>query len=297
MALAAKESEGVLVVSSRAHEGISIDRDVIQMRYGKELRLAKALAIEAGKVIMEIYADESYEIMSKQDDSPVTSADKLANELIVDRLYAAFPEYAILAEESVDDLKRRDNDHVWLVDPLDGTKEFIKRNGEFSVNIALVRDKRPVLGVIYVPITSELFSAVEGYGAYCENPLGEIQRLQVSDRVDRLIAVRSRSRISPKLTELYEHQANIETVLKLGSSLKGCYIAKGKADLYYSMGHTMEWDTAAMEVIVTEAGGIFRQLDDSPMLYNRKDVKNRKGFYILNREENKLEINRKEERV
>jgi 3'(2'), 5'-bisphosphate nucleotidase len=262
------------------------------MRYERELQIAKELAIEAGKVIMEVYTDESYKVMIKSDTSPVTTADHLANEMIVSKLEELFPQYAILSEESVDDFKRRENDYCWLIDPLDGTKEFIKRNGEFSVNIALIYKKRPVLGVIYVPITSELFSAVEGDGSYYESPLGEIEKIHVSDRLEKLVAVRSRSRISHHLLDHYNQKDSISTVIKLGSSLKGCYIAKGDADIYYSMGHTMEWDTAAMEVIVSEAGGIFRQLDDSTMQYNRKDVLNRRGFYILNNIINKLDIER-----
>lgn len=260
------------------------------MRYQNELEVAKKLAIEAGKVIMEVYTDESYEIMTKSDESPVTTADHLANEIIVSELKNRFPDYAILSEESIDDFERRDNDYCWSIDPLDGTKEFIKRNGEFSVNIALIYKKRPILGVIYVPITSELFSAVEDYGTYYESPLGEIKKVSVTDKLENLTALRSRSRISGKLNDMYSHETKIRSVIKLGSSLKGCYIAKGDAEIYYSLGKTMEWDTAAMEVIVREAGGVFMQLDDTIMQYNRKDVLNRKGFYILNRFENKLSL-------
>jgi 3'(2'), 5'-bisphosphate nucleotidase len=135
-----------------------------------------------------------------------------------------------------------------------------------------------------------MFSAVIDEGAYYESPLGEIERIEVSDREDNLIAVRSQSRISKELADTYIIDDRITEVKKLGSSLKGCYIAKGEADLYYSLGYTMEWDTAAMEIIVLEAGGCFLQLDDTEMQYNRKDVLNRKGFYILNRKENKLKI-------
>ena len=257
------------------------------MTYDRELERAQALAVKAGRVIMEIYRNKAYEVLYKEDESPVTTADHLANEIIVEGLKASFPEYAILSEERHDDLERRSNRFCWLIDPLDGTKEFIKRNGEFSVNIALIRDKRPVLGVIYLPATSELYYAAENIGAYYIGN-DKRQRIEVSHKTHDLTALRSRSRISQKLTDLYADSKEISNVIRMGSSMKGCRIAHGMAEIYYSLGMTMEWDTAAMEVIVEQAGGIFRQLDGSIMQYNRMDVKNRKGFYILNRIENEL---------
>ncbi len=258
--------------------------------YDKELDLAKKLAIDAGRLIMRVYLDKSYDISIKSDDSPVTTADHLANDLIVKELKTGFPQYAILAEESEDDLIRRDNDYCWLVDPLDGTKEFIRHNDEFSVNIALVYKKRPILGVIYIPVTKDLYYAVKGEGSFLENSIGETKKISVNDKTDGIIALRSRSRISQKLTDLYENESKITDVIKMGSSLKGCTIASGEADIYYSLGKTMEWDTAAMEIIVSEAGGVFKQLDDTVMCYNRKISTNNNGFYIVNREENKLSL-------
>lgn len=264
------------------------------MPYEQELKVALEAAAEACRLIRGIYDQETYDVELKSDDSPVTTADRLANDLIVRRLAEAFPDYAILSEEGADDFSRRENDLIWMIDPLDGTREFIRRNGEFSVNIALVNQKRPVLGVICSPVTGERYSAVLGGGAFLETEDGRRHRLRVSDKIQDLTALRSRSRISPCLDKLYEEQGRISTVVRMGSSLKGCVIARGDAEIYYSMGHTMEWDTAAMEVIVTEAGGIFMQLDDTLMQYNRKDVKNRKGFLILNRLENKLDLEKKE---
>ncbi len=259
------------------------------MRYYKELEVAKELAVEAGKAVLEIYSKSAYTVERKEDDSPVTTADHAANAIIVAGLGAAFPDMAILAEESVDDKSRLRRDYCWLVDPLDGTKEFIKGNDEFSVNIALVFKGRPVLGVIYLPTTRELFYAVAEEGTYLE--VGdEIKKLRVTNRTQELVALRSRSRVSPGLIELYAGHERIQRVVEMGSSIKGCVIARGEAEIYYSLGKTMEWDTAAMEVIVTEAGGIFMQLDDTPMRYNRKNPLNQKGFYVLNNIENKLKL-------
>ncbi len=258
--------------------------------YKKELDLAKKLAIDAGKLIMQVYLDKSYDISIKSDESPVTTADHLANDLIVKILKKEFPQYAILAEESEDDLIRRDNDYCWLVDPLDGTKEFIKHNDEFSVNIALVYKKRPVLGVIYIPVTEELYYATKELGTFYEAKGVLKKKISVSDKTDDIKALRSRSRISQKLTDIYENETKITEVIKMGSSIKGCFIARGEAEIYYSLGKTMEWDTAAMEVIVSEAGGIFKQLDDSVMYYNRKISTNNNGFYIVNKKENKLRL-------
>jgi len=258
--------------------------------YDKELDLAITLAVDAGKLIMKVYLDKSYDISIKSDESPVTTADHLANDLIVKELENEFPQYAILAEESEDDLIRRDNDYCWLVDPLDGTKEFIKHNDEFSVNIALVYKKRPVLGVVYVPVTEELYYATEESGAFYEAKGVLKKKISVSDKIDDVTALRSRSRISQKLTDLYENDSKITKVIKMGSSIKGCCIAKGEAEIYYSLGKTMELDTAAMEIIVSEAGGMFKQLDDSVMYYNRKISTNNNGFYIVNKKENKLRL-------
>jgi len=267
----------------------SMNRMLKGMRYYKELEIAKELAIKAGEVILRAYRQSDYEIETKDDDSPVTTADREANALIVTGLKEAFGEIPVLAEESADDKARLKSDFCWLVDPLDGTREFIKGNDEFSVNIALVFRSRPVLGVIYVPTTDELYYAVEEEGSYLETPQ-EIKKLRVTNRTQELVALSSRSRVSPRLTAIYAQHQRIREVIAMGSSIKGCMIARGSAEIYYSLGKTMEWDTAAMEIIVTEAGGIFRQLDDTLMCYNRKNPLNEKGFYVLNNSENKLAL-------
>jgi len=256
-------------------------------KYQEEANYLKSLAVEAGKAIMEVYERE-FDVEIKEDNSPLTEADKKSNSIIVNGLREAFPNYAILSEESKDDKSRLNNDLCFIVDPLDGTKEFIKQNGQFTVNIALCYKKRSILGVIYAPAIKKLYYAFKGEGAYLEDvESGEVKRLKVTDKTNNLIIVASKSHSSQKEKELIEeHKELISDVIYAGSSLKGCMVAEGKADVYYRFGFTSEWDTAAMHCIIEESGGIFRQLDGSEMLYNRESVLNEKGFYVVNRVEN-----------
>lgn len=257
-----------------------------------EMKIAKEAAVEAGRAIMEIYEDSGdFGVEYKADDSPLTKADKAANTIIVERLRDSFPGYAILSEEEKDNPSRLGNDLCFVVDPLDGTKEFVKRNGQFTVNIALSHKHKTVMGVIYVPVSGDLYYASEGGGSYIEKPDGSVERLNVSDNTDHsdLRAVASGSHCAEEMERLIE-KYQIKQILRIGSSLKGCLVAKGEADVYYRHNPTMEWDTAAMQCIVEEAGGIFRQMDDSPMLYNREDSLNSKGFYAINSMENKLTL-------
>ena len=147
--------------------------------YLKELEIAKKAAVMAGRAIMEVYESGDFGIEAKADDSPLTLADKAANRIIVDMLKAEFPGYAVLSEEEQDDLSRLENDLCFVVDPLDGTKEFIKRNGQFTVNIALADDHESVMGVIYVPVTGELYYASKGHGSFLEKD-GAVTELHVS---------------------------------------------------------------------------------------------------------------------
>ncbi len=253
-------------------------------------QLCCALAIEAGEKIMEIYADETAfeNVQYKADNSPLTMADTAANAIIVKVLAEQYPTCAILSEEGKDDLTRRSNTYCFVVDPLDGTKEFIKRNGQFTVNIALVEDGHPVVGVIYVPVTQELYYAAKGYGSYCKNIATGVQTaLAVSTKLNDLIWVGSKSHSSEKEQNMIDTHANlIADVQAAGSSLKGCMVACGEADIYYRFGLTCEWDTAAMQCVTEQAGAIFRQMDGSEMLYNRENSLNEKGFFIVNRPEN-----------
>jgi len=249
------------------------------------LENVKELTREAGRIILEIYKKD-FSVDFKEDSSPITEADRKSNDYIVENLKRKYPECAILAEESKNDPKRLENDWCFIVDPLDGTKEFVKKNGEFTVNIALCHKGKPVLGVIGIPVTGELYYAVKGKGAYYEND-GHIEKIHVSSRTEDIRLMMSRSHKSDKLMQLIEKNG-IKNVVSAGSALKGCLIARGEAEVYYRFGPTMEWDTAAMQCIVEEAGGIFRQMDDSEMTYNRENNLNEKGFYILNHPSNKL---------
>lgn len=263
------------------------------MNLERELEVAKKAAIEAGYAIMDVYENaEDMDITYKDGDMPLTAADKASNKIIVDALRQAFPSYAILSEEEKDDLKRLDNDYCFVVDPLDGTKEFIKRNGQFTVNIALSYQHKSVMGVIYVPVTGELYYAAQGQGAYLDTKEETGRELHVSDCTDlsQIRMVMSSSHGCEQMDQLLE-KYKISNFVKMGSSLKGCVVAKGDAEVYYRFNPTMEWDTAAMQCIVEEAGAIFRQMDDTPMLYNREDSLNAKGFYIINSPQNKLDLN------
>lgn len=263
------------------------------MMWGEELKLARHLAVEAGNAIMEIYnRSGNVQVEYKADRSPLTEADKAANQIIVHGLRSHFSHYAILSEEEKDDLSRLDQELCFIVDPLDGTKEFLKRNGQFTVNIALSYRHEPVMGVIYVPAVKELYYAVKGQRAFSEAKGRKPRKLSVSDHMDisSLRVVMSNSHGCVQMDGLIK-KYNLTNLVKAGSSLKGCMIAEGRADVYYRFNPTMEWDTAAMQCIVEEAGAIFRQMDGTKMYYNRENSVNEKGFYIINRKENLLQIN------
>ncbi len=250
------------------------------MDYIKALNKAKSLAYEAGSAIMDVYAKD-FDVEYKEDHSPLTIADSRANEIIVNGIKAVF-DMPILAEESKDDKKRMQSQWCWIIDPLDGTREFVKRNDEFTVNIALVKDKKPVLGVVYVPVTKEIYFAYKGNGAYYSNGDSEV-KIHVSDKTDNLILMQSRSHSSDKIKNILDMNPHISKSISAGSSLKGCLVARGNADLYIRFNPTKEWDTCAMQCIVEESGGIMKQIDHTELIYNRDNIINEKGFYILNR--------------
>lgn len=255
----------------------------------RQLEVAIEAALVAGEAIMKEY-QRPHEIDYKEDASPVTQADRIANALIVQRLEQAYPDYGILAEESRDDLSRLQKEWCWIVDPIDGTREYIKRNGEFTVNIALAFRHEIQLGVIYVPVSGELYYAVRGGGAFCRGD-GKERRIRVSERTEGLVMLIGRTsqpEASKRLIE--QNKDRISSVISTGSSLKGCLIARGDADVYYRFGPTMEWDLAAMDIIVQEAGGIIAEFDHMPFRYNRADPLNRDGFYVVNHVDNRLRM-------
>jgi len=233
------------------------------MDVSKELYVAKKAAISAGKAIMEIYKQE-FEVNYKEDESPVTQADLKADEIIISRLKEVFPNYAYLSEESADDLSRLDNDYCFIIDPIDGTKEFVNKTGEFTVNIALSYKQEIVMGVIYAPVLDELYYAEINKGSFKVKE-GIYTQLKVSDREENLRVAHSRSHRTIEQDLLYEEKKDkIEQVYTVGSTLKGCFLAAGMIDGFYKFGiGTKEWDIAAMVIIIEEAGGVVRDLNNN----------------------------------
>ncbi len=241
---------------------------------------AITLALGARDIILKHYS-EPIDVEYKEDDSPLTLADQEANALIVKGLKESFPDHAILSEESEDNLDRLNNEWVWIVDPLDGTKEFIKKNGEFTVNIALTHNGEPVIGVISLPAKNELYWAIKGVGVYSKID-GVTKNLQVSSNKDfsDMIIARSRSHPSEELLRLIQ-KAKFKDTVVAGSSLKGCLVASGAADTYVRLGNTSEWDICAVDCIVRCAGGKVTDMNGKPLKYNNADILFR-GFIMSN---------------
>ncbi len=241
------------------------------------------IARGAGEAIMDVYLDDeaSKLVETKDDDSPLTLADKASHNFIVSELEKHGGGLPVLSEEasSIDFNTRRQWTEYWLVDPLDGTKEFINRNGEFTVNIALIKDCIPVFGVVYVPVTGVLYYGSSDTGAY-KVTAEEKQTISVSNRADKLIAVRSRSHASADEEELFAQYDVVDTI-SVGSSLKFCMVAEGKADIYYRHGPTMEWDTAAGHAVVRSAGGevYIGSSKIEPFTYNKENLLN--GSFLV----------------
>ncbi len=255
----------------------------------RALELSKKLAVQAGEEIMKIY-NTDFSVEYKDDKMPLTMADKNANDIIVSALEKEFPEAGILSEESADDPANRDKKYCFIVDPLDGTKEFIKKNDEFTVNIALSDNGRVVMGVVYLPVKKELYFSASGKGAFLTRD-GETKSISVTDKTADIRMVVSKSHMGDKEKALLEKYSDkIGDMAQAGSSLKGCLVASGQAEVYYRFGLTMEWDTAAMQAVCEEAGAIFKQMDGSEMLYNREDHLNAKGFYVINTIDNYLAL-------
>lgn len=257
--------------------------------FEKELESAIKAGRDAIDVILKVY-NEPFDVEIKDDNSPVTKADKMADALIRKELSNSFPNYALLTEESEDDKSRLSNDYVWIVDPVDGTKDFVSRDGGFTTNIALSYKHEAVLGVVVIPLSKEIYYAVKGMGAYKINADGSVARIHVNDKTDNLICLKSVFHSNEKEEEVYKkHSDKIKEIKKVGSSIKACYIAEGKAEISYRMSDgTKEWDTAAFQIIVEEAGGFVLKFDGTKMMYNREDVYNHGGYIILNKKENFL---------
>jgi 3'(2'), 5'-bisphosphate nucleotidase len=240
------------------------------------------LAIEAGQAILEVYSSE-FEVQSKDDDSPLTKADLASHHRIVAGLEALTPGMPVISEESgLPDFAERSRwDRYWLIDPLDGTKEFVNRNGEFTVNIALIDNHKPVFGVVHVPVQNKTYIGCEGFGAECRDGNGDTHRIAVSQKSTSPVrVVGSRSHRGASL-DAYLRQLGECDMVPMGSSLKFCVVAEGGADIYPRLGPTSEWDTAAAQAVVEQAGGSVVTLDGKAMKYNTKaDILNPFFFVI-----------------
>jgi 3'(2'), 5'-bisphosphate nucleotidase len=256
--------------------------------YGRELQVALALARDAGAMILQYY-DVPLHIERKIDadnhQEPVTQADKAANTLIVGVLQREFPDDGILAEESVDTVRRLGKRRVWMVDPLDGTNGFIARDGDFAVQIGLAVDGRSVLGVVYQPLPDVLYYAVEGAGTWIERKGFEVERARVSDKTEirRVRLAASRNHRSPRM-DVVVRALGIEEEVQRGSvGIKVGLIIEQQCDVYIHLSpRTKQWDTCAPEVILREAGGRMTDLFGGPLGYNQPDVQNRNGLVASN---------------
>jgi 3'(2'), 5'-bisphosphate nucleotidase len=230
------------------------------------------LAIEAGDAILEVYATD-FDVQEKDDASPLTQADLASHRVIGRGLKELTPNMPVLSEESglPEFAERSQWDRYWLVDPLDGTKEFVSRNGEFTVNIALIDKNRPVFGVVHVPVTGKTYLGCAGYGAELRDSGSTPVKIRVADGSPvpvRVVGSRSHrgSSLDGFLENLGEHEIH-----PMGSSLKFCLVAEGAADIYPRLGPTSEWDTAAAQAVVEQAGGSVITLDGKPLSYNSKE--------------------------
>lgn len=231
----------------------------------------QAIARTAGESILDIY-HAGFTVRQKSDSSPITEADIAAHDCIENGLYDLLPDIPVLSEESphIPLLKRLTWDWLWLVDPLDGTREFIARSGQFSVNIALIREQRPVLGLIYTPVEQRYYFAVHQYGAFKQEWQGATQAIHTRIPADSPIRVASGNRHIGRPLSTYLDYLGRHHYLSLGSSLKSCLVAEGAVDLYPRFGPTSEWDTAAAQIIVEEAGGGLTDMFMRPLRYNAR---------------------------
>lgn len=251
------------------------------------LKVVKQTALDAGDAIMQVYQSDDFDVQQKGDDSPLTKADLAAHNVIIEKLESSFPSIPCLSEESKEIAfdERKKWDLCFIIDPLDGTKEFIARNDEFTVNIALVENGQPILGVIYAPVLKTLYYAADTVGAYKQVELAEpekisVRKLQQKDGKNHFTVVASRRHGLDKVETMCQNFANYDLTSR-GSSLKMCLVAEGAADLYPRLALTSEWDTAAAQSIVEHAGGMLVELDFSAMQYNQKESLLNPFFLVL----------------
>ncbi len=238
----------------------------------------------ASQAIMDIYKT-NFTFENKEDASPVTIADKQADLIIRQYLKERYPNFGFLTEESSDDFSRLNKEYVWLVDPIDGTKDFIAKNDEFTINVALVHRQQVVVGIVHIPAKNQTYYAIKGQGSFYRFQ-GKDQRIFVNQKKENLTVLTSRFHLQPNEEDMikkYQLLKKITTIETFGSAIKACRIAHGFAELSYRLSPgTKEWDTAASDLIVTEAGGFFLKPNQEKYWYNRQDVRNLEGYLILN---------------
>lgn len=254
------------------------------MNYSELTTVLRRLALEAGDVIMDIYNSDDFEVKAKSDDSPVTAADEAADALISAGLRDAFPDVTLVTEEQAASHTER-ADSFLIVDPLDGTKEFINRRGDFTVNIAYVESGLPTRGVVYAPAKGRLFytdsvgNTVEETGPFDKDTPGETKPLSVRAPDNSALMVVASKSHRDQATDDYIGKYVVEDMTSAGSSLKFCLVATGEADLYPRLGRTMEWDTAAGHAVLNGAGGRVVRFDDhTPLAYGKEGYAN--PFFI-----------------
>lgn len=249
---------------------------------GVNLDLLVDISRRAGRAILEWY-DGDMGITHKADNTPLTKADLASHELIMTELERRWPDIPVLSEESADIpwQTRKSWLTYWLVDPLDGTKEFIKRNGEFTVNIALIHEHQPVLGVVHVPVTDTSYYGSFGFGAWQQSAGNKAKSIHIRQpAADPYVIVGSRSHANPELTSQLE-KLGLHDLISMGSSLKFCRVAEGLADFYPRMGPTCEWDTAAAQAVVEAAGGKVVRSDGTSLSYNCKEAYLNPNFFVF----------------
>ena len=250
------------------------------MNYKAICEIFRFLALKSGEAILNIYNSNNVEVLMKSDNSPVTIADKKADEIITRGLQNYFPEIPIITEEQV-------NSHIlghsvfFIVDPLDGTKEFIEGRGDFTVNIALVSHGEPIRGIVYAPARQRLFytnengEAVEEVGFFGVSKVGSIKRIKTALSDNKALRVVASKSHRDKKTDQYISKYSCKEFVSAGSSLKFCFIAAGEADFYPRFGPTMEWDTAAGHSVLSAAGGRVLQAENKkPLMYGKPNFRN-----------------------
>ncbi|WP_150909739.1 3'(2'),5'-bisphosphate nucleotidase CysQ [Marinobacter halotolerans] len=244
------------------------------MQYKSLLTEVSAIADNASEKAHEIYITD-FQIDFKADESPITAADLASHKIIVDALRELTPDIPVLSEEDADIPweQRKQWRRFWLIDPIDGTKDFTQRTGEFTVNIALIEDGQPVLGVVTAPALNEAYWGAIGAGAFKRDSDGEIHRISVTEPKDTVLVVASKNHLNDD-TKAFINKLGSHELVQAGSSLKFCRIAEGQAHIYPRLGPTCEWDTGAAHAVLAAAGGKVETLDGTPLKYGKEDVLN-----------------------